>query len=190
MRLGVVDIMDAGDDDPLIFNQVDSIVSRGARCLPRKRRYSAVARRRSVLQHIDDARLLVGFENIVKRLQLKGFHGMFFPCGDKDNKRLMSKLTDVLRQQDAVQRRNIDIEKIASTLLCWRNFSTSRPSSKLPTISIWLWVLISQESSCWARNSSSTMITFIFSPLMTTETPSAPAAFGDWGHKRQFLFPA
>jgi hypothetical protein len=56
----------------------------------------------------------------------------------------MRELADVLRQQYAVQRRNIDIEKNGVDLVVLENFSTSRPSSKVPTISIWLWVLITR----------------------------------------------
>ena len=36
---------------------------------------------------------------------------MFFPRGDEHNKRFMGELADVLRQQHAIQRRNIDIQK-------------------------------------------------------------------------------
>ncbi|SAF94313.1 Uncharacterised protein [Enterobacter cloacae] len=63
------------------------------------------------MQHADNTRLLIRLENIVKRLQLEGFHGMLFPRGDKHNKRLVGELIDILRQQNAVQRRNINIEK-------------------------------------------------------------------------------
>jgi hypothetical protein len=57
----------------------------------------------------------------------------------------MGKLIDVLRQQYAIQRRNIDIQENGVDPVMLQNFSTSRPSSNVPTISIWLWVLISQE---------------------------------------------
>ena len=36
---------------------------------------------------------------------------MLFPRGNEHNKRLMGKLIDILRQQHAVQRGNIDIQK-------------------------------------------------------------------------------
>ena len=87
----------------------------------------------------------VGFQDVVKGFQLKGFHRMFFPRGDKDDKRFMGKLADVLRQQNPVERRNIDIEKDGVDLVVLEKFQHVRPSSKLPTISIWLWVLISRE---------------------------------------------
>ncbi|SAJ28048.1 Uncharacterised protein [Enterobacter cloacae] len=63
------------------------------------------------MQHADNTRLLIRLQNIVKRLKLEGFHGMLFPRGDKHNKRLVGELIDILRQQDAVQRRNINIEE-------------------------------------------------------------------------------
>jgi len=74
------------------------------------------------LQHIDDARLLVRFQDVVKGFQLKGFHRMFFPRGDKDDKRFMGKLADVLRQQNPVERRNIDIEKDGVDLVVLEKF--------------------------------------------------------------------
>lgn len=74
------------------------------------------------MQHIDDARLLVRFQDVVKGFQLKGFHRMFFPRGDKDDKRFMGKLADVLRQQNPVERRNIDIEKDGVDLVVLEKF--------------------------------------------------------------------
>lgn len=76
---------------------------------------------------------------------------MFFPRGDEHNKRFMGELADVLRQQHAIQRRNIDIQKNGVDAVMLQNFNTSRPSSKVPTISIWLCSLISQLSSCCAE---------------------------------------
>ncbi len=97
-----------------------------------------------LLQHIDDARLLVRFQDVVKGFQLKGFHRMFFPRGDKDDKGLWANWLMFCASRTPSSDGILISRKMASTLLCWRNFSTSRPSSKLPTISIWLWVLISR----------------------------------------------
>ena len=114
MRFRVVNIVDAGDDNPFIFNQINRVVFPGwiGRCpgtgadllllLPGAGQ---------LLQHVDNARFLVGLENIIKRLQLKGFHRMLFPRGNKNDKGLMRELADVLRQQYAIKRWNIDIEK-------------------------------------------------------------------------------
>ncbi len=63
------------------------------------------------MQHADDAGFLIRFQNVVERFQLKGLHRMFFPRGDKHDKRLVGKLTDVLCQQHAVQWRNVDVEE-------------------------------------------------------------------------------
>ena len=47
----------------------------------------------------------------IEGFDFKRLNRMFFPGGDEHNKRLMGKLINVLRQQHAVQRRNIDVEK-------------------------------------------------------------------------------
>ena len=110
MGFSVIDIVDRRHDDALVFHQVDGVVfphcwagvGGGALLLPCGFQF---------LQHADYSRLLVRLEDIVKRLQLEGLHGVLFPGGDENNKRLMGKLIDVLRQQYAVQRRDIDIQE-------------------------------------------------------------------------------
>ena len=97
MGFGIVDIVNRRHDDTFIFHQVNRVVltycgacgDRGVLLLPRGLQ---------LLQHGDDARLLVRLKDIVKRLQLEGFNRMLLPGGDEDNKRLMGKLIDVLRQ--------------------------------------------------------------------------------------------
>jgi len=110
MGFGIVDIVNAGHDNTLVLNKIDGVVLAGGD------RAAAGAGlllpgRLQLLQHGDDPRLLIGLQNVVKRFQLKRLDRMLFPRGNKHNKRLMRELADVLRQQHAVQRRNIDIEK-------------------------------------------------------------------------------
>ena len=110
MGFGIVDIIDRRHDDALIFDQINGVVfpyrwagvCRGGLLLPRGLQ---------LLQHADNPRLLVRLKDIVKRLQLEGLYGVLFPGGNENNKRLMGKLIDVLRQQYAIQRRNIDVQE-------------------------------------------------------------------------------
>ncbi len=139
-----------------------------------KQRYfaaAAVVSFCSILMMRDSGR----FQDVVKGFQLKGFHRMFFPRGDKDDKGLWANWLMFCASRTPSSDGILISRKMASTLLCWRNFSTSGPSSKLPTISIWLWVLISRElllgQKLILHNDN-----FHLSPLMTTATPSAPAA--------------
>ena len=99
MRFRIVNIVDAGDDNPLIFNQVNGVI------FPVRIRHRTGARlllllpgAGQLLQHINDARLLIGLQDVIKGFQLKGFHRMFFPRGNKYDKGLMRELADILRQ--------------------------------------------------------------------------------------------
>lgn len=55
---------------------------------------------------------------------------MLFPCGNEHNKRLVGKLIDVLRQQDAVQRRNINIQKNGVDPVMLQKFQHVQPIVK------------------------------------------------------------
>ena len=69
------------------------------------------------LQHGDDACLVIGLEDVVERLDLERFHRVLFIGGDEHDRRAMRELADVLRQQHAVQRRDVDVEKNGVNLM-------------------------------------------------------------------------
>ena len=129
MRFGVVDIIHWRHDDAFILDQINGVVfpyrraggDRSALLLPCGLQ---------LLQHADNPRLLVRFQNIVKRLQFEGLNGMLFPGGNEHNKRLVGKLIDVLRQQDAVQRRNINIQKNGVDPVMLQKFQHVQPIVK------------------------------------------------------------
>ena len=109
MRFCVIDIVNTGDDDAFIFHQVDCRILAWGRAgtgagllLPGCFQ---------LLQHANNARFLIRFENIVKRFQFECFYRMLFPGGNEHDKRFMGELTDILRQKDSVQGRDVDIKE-------------------------------------------------------------------------------
>ena len=73
--------------------------------------------RLQLLQHGDDACLVIGLEDVVERLDLERFHRVLFIGGDEHDRRAMRELADVLRQQHAVQRRDVDVEENGVNLM-------------------------------------------------------------------------
>ena len=108
MRLHVIDIVNVGHDNALILHQIHRL-----RAVVDRRLGDALLLpdRFQLVKHGDDARFVIGLENIVKGFQLESLNRMIFPGGDKHNQRPLRELVNILRQQHAVQRRDIDIEK-------------------------------------------------------------------------------
>ncbi len=89
-----------------------------------KQRYFAAAgggQLCSILMMRDSVR----FQDVVKGFQLKGFHRMFFPRGDKDDKGLWANWL-MFAPAEPVERRNIDIEKDGVDLVVLEKFQHVR----------------------------------------------------------------
>ncbi|MNP50660.1 hypothetical protein D3C76_1449360 [compost metagenome] len=131
MRFGIINIVHLCHDNPLIFDEIQGVIL--ARGSGRRRDGRAVLLSEGqfqLLQHTDDARFLIRFQNVVEGFQFKSFSSVFFPCGDKHNKRLVGELVDVLRQQHTVQRRDIDIQKNGIDPVMLQKFQHIQPVFK------------------------------------------------------------
>ena len=77
---------------------------------------------------------------------------MFFPRGDEHNKRFMGELADVFAPAARHPATDIDIQKNGVDAVMLQKLQHVQTVVKGATISIWLCSLISQLSSCCARN--------------------------------------
>ncbi|MNP43964.1 hypothetical protein D3C76_1378090 [compost metagenome] len=64
-----------------------------------------------LMEHCSNSFLVIRLQNIIKRLQLKGFRCMFLIRRRKYNVGFRCKLSNMMGQHHTVQRGNIDIEK-------------------------------------------------------------------------------
>ncbi|MNE94186.1 hypothetical protein D3C80_1921240 [compost metagenome] len=104
MRFGVINIIHRRDDNPLIFNQIYRVVfTRDDRGCAHRRMVLLLPGHFKFLQHAHNTRFLIRLENVVKCFQFERFDSMLFPCSDKNNKRLMGELIDILCKQNTVQ---------------------------------------------------------------------------------------
>ena len=128
---GIVDIVDIRHDDAFIFHQVDAVAAAaGRKGLFRSAGGLPAVQRLQLLQHGDDACLMVRFEDVVKSFDLEGFNRMFLVGGNKNNRRAVGEFTDVLRQQHPVQRGNIDIQENGVHLVVLQVFQHVQPIFK------------------------------------------------------------
>ncbi len=78
-----------------------------------------------LLQHIDDARLLVRFQDVVKASSSKASTACSFHAVIKTIKGLWANWLMFCASRTPSSDGILISRKMASTLLCWRNFSTS-----------------------------------------------------------------
>ncbi|MNK45264.1 hypothetical protein D3C87_640200 [compost metagenome] len=80
-----------------------------------------------LLQQIDDARLVVGLEDIVERLQLERLHRKLLVGGDEDDVGRMARLVQVLGQQQTIDGGDLDIQKHHIHLVILQVFERLQP---------------------------------------------------------------